>query len=140
MPQTLLPNRLPTHRPAGVGTQASAQADERWSERLARLLESAGEGMYGVDMEGRCVFINRAAAAMLGYAPKEALQRNIHELIHHSHPDGRRYPESECPMFAAFREGRPCRIDDEVLWRRTAARLPWSIRRSRSSSSAPTAR
>ena len=109
---------LPAHRPAMRGAEAAVQGDERWRDRLALLLESTGEGMFGVDMDGRCVFINRAAAAMLGYAPQEALQRNMHELIHHSHPDGRRYPESECPIFAAFRQGRPCRIDDEVLWRK----------------------
>ncbi len=87
-------------------------------DRLALLLESTGEGMFGVDMDGRCVFINRAGAQMLGYAPAEVLQRNMHALIHHSHPDGRHYPESDCPIFAAFRQGLPCRIDDEVLWRK----------------------
>ncbi len=87
-------------------------------ERLALLLESTGEGMFGVDMDGRCVFINRAGAQMLGYAPAEVLHRNMHALIHHSHPDGRHYPESDCPIFAAFRQGLPCRIDDEVLWRK----------------------
>ena len=114
--------------PAGLGrvpgTEDGAEpgteplpGDDRWHDRLALLLESTGEGMFGVDMDGRCVFINRAAAEMLRYTPQEALQRNMHDLIHHSHPDGRHYPESECPIFAAFRQGLPCRIDDEVLWR-----------------------
>lgn len=88
------------------------------AERLALLLESTGEGMFGVDVEGRCTFINRAAAQMLGYAPEEALGRNMHALIHHTHPDGRHYDERECPIFDAFRRGLPCRIDDEVLWRK----------------------
>ncbi len=105
--------------PCGAASPApAAPADDRWRDRLALLLESTGEGMFGVDMTGRCVFINRAAAQMLGYTPAEALQRNMHELIHHSHPDGRFYPEAECPIFAAFRQGLPCRIDDEVLWRK----------------------
>lgn len=93
-------------------------AGARSRDRLALLLESTGEGMFGVDMDGRCVFINRAGAQMLGYAPAEVLHRNMHALIHHSHPDGRHYPESDCPIFAAFRQGLPCRIDDEVLWRK----------------------
>ena len=88
------------------------------AKRLALLLESTGEGMFGVDVEGRCIFINRAAAQMLGYAPEEALGRNMHALIHHTHADGRHYDERECPIFNAFRHGLPCRIDDEVLWRR----------------------
>lgn len=110
----------PMHRHAAASPrpQAVGAGDEGWGDRLALLLESTGEGMFGVDMDGRCVFINRAASQMLGYAPEEALHRNMHELIHHSHPDGRFYPEADCPIFAAFRQGLPCRIDDEVLWRK----------------------
>ena len=103
---------------AAAADPESARIQALWKERSALLLESTGEGMFGVDMQGRCIFINRAGAQMLGYRPGEALQRNMHELIHHSHPDGRHYPESDCPIFKAFREGQPCRIDDEVLWRK----------------------
>jgi PAS domain S-box-containing protein len=87
------------------------------ARRLQLLLESTGEGIFGVDMEGRCTFINRAAAQMLGWRTEMVLGRNMHALIHHSHDDGRRYAESDCPIFNAFRRGLPCRIDDEVLWR-----------------------
>jgi len=87
------------------------------AERLALLLESTGEGIFGVDLQGRCTFVNRAAAQMLGWRTEEVLGRNMHELIHHTHSDGRAYPEAECPIFNAFRQGLPCRIDDEVLWR-----------------------
>jgi PAS domain S-box-containing protein len=94
-----------------------AQAD-LWSDRLTLLLESTGEGVFGVDLGGRCIFINRAGAAMLGYAPDEVLHQNMHDLIHHSHENGRHYPEADCPIFNAFRRGDSCRIDTEVLWRR----------------------
>jgi PAS domain S-box-containing protein len=87
------------------------------ADRLTLLLESTGEGIFGVDMAGRCTFVNRAAAQMLGWRTEEVLGRNMHELIHHTHGDGRPYPEAECPIFNAFRRGLPCRIDDEVLWR-----------------------
>ena len=61
--------------------------------------------------------MNRAAAQMLGWRTEEVLGRNMHALIHHAHADGRPYPEHDCPIFRAFRQGLPCRIDDEVLWR-----------------------
>lgn len=86
-------------------------------ERLNLLLESTGEGIFGIDLDGRCTFVNRAAAQMLGWRTEEVLGRNMHELIHHSRPDGAHYPECDCPIFNAFRRGLPCRIDDEVLWR-----------------------
>jgi PAS domain-containing protein len=38
-----------------------------------RLLESAGEGIFGIDVEGRLSFINRAGAQMLGYRPEQLL-------------------------------------------------------------------
>jgi PAS domain S-box-containing protein len=90
---------------------------------LALLLESTGEGIFGVDMAGRCTFVNRAAAQMLGWRTDEVLGRNMHTLIHHTHNDGRPYPEAECPIFNAFRQGLPCRIDDEVLWRADGSRF-----------------
>ena len=78
-----------------------------WHDRLALLLESTGEGIFGIDLEGRCVFINRAGAHLLGYERKSVLGQNMHCLIHHARADGSHYPESECPIFRAFRNGLP---------------------------------
>lgn len=89
-----------------------------WSHQLELLLESTGEGIFGVDLGGHCMFINRAGARMLGFEPAEVLGRNMHELTHHSHADGRAYPDTDCPIFNAFRQGLSCRIDTEVFWRR----------------------
>ncbi|TAJ30972.1 MAG: PAS domain S-box protein [Nitrospirae bacterium] len=82
------------------------------------LLESTGEGIFGIDLQTRCTFINRAGAAMLGYRPEELLGRNMHELIHHTKPDGARYPAEDCPIARSCLSGQGCRLDDEVLWRR----------------------
>jgi PAS domain S-box-containing protein len=87
------------------------------TDRLSLLLESTGEGIFGIDMAGCCVFVNRSAAQMLGWPAEAIIGRNMHELIHHTHADGAHYPEADCPIFNAFRQGLPCRIDDEVLWR-----------------------
>ena len=88
-----------------------------WRERLGLLLESTGEGVFGIDLAGDCVFINRAGARMLGLATGEVMGRNMHALTHHSHPDGSPYADSDCPIFNAFRSGLPCRVDSEVFWR-----------------------
>ncbi len=91
--------------------------DATTADRLKLLLESTGEGIFGIDLAGDCTFVNRAAAEMLGWRGEQVLGRNMHELIHHTHSDGRHYPERDCPIFNAFRRGLPCRIDGEVLWR-----------------------
>lgn len=106
--------------PAPAGFAASIERGrvaDLWRDRLGLLLESTGEGMFGIDTEGRCMFVNRSAAQQLGWPAEQILGRNMHELIHHSHADGRHYPECDCPIFRAFRQGLPCRVDDEVLWR-----------------------
>ena len=81
------------------------------------MLASIGEGIFGIDLDGRCTFVNPAALQLLGHRTESVLGRNMHDLVHHTHPDGRHYPECDCPIFKAFRLGKPCRIDDEVLWR-----------------------
>jgi len=94
------------------------------ADRLALLLESTGEGIFGIDLAGHCTFVNRAAAQALGRRTEQVLGQNMHALIHHSHADGRHYPECDCPIFNAFRRGLPCRIDDEVLWRADGSHFP----------------
>lgn len=95
-----------------------------WRDPVALLLASTGEGIYGVDLDGACVFINPAGARLIGYEPHELIGRNMHGLTHHARPDGSAYPEAECPIFNAFRRGLPCRIDSEVFWRRDGSSFP----------------
>ncbi len=109
-------------------TTPAAATDPLWQRQLGLLLESTGEGIFGIDLDGHCMFINRAGAHMLGWEPAEVLGRNMHELTHHSHADGSAYPDTDCPIFNAFRQGLPCRIDTEVFWRqdRTAFAVEYS--------------
>jgi PAS domain S-box-containing protein len=117
-----------TGLPAAAMTLPTAPALARftppWHDPLHLLLQSTGEGIYGVDLAGQCTFINRAGAQMLGRSADEVLGRNMHQLIHHSHPDGRHYPEGECPIFGAFRRGAACRVEDDVLWRADGSSFP----------------
>lgn len=112
----------PTKACCEPGAPSPAQAAS--SPLAALLLESTGEGIFGIDLAGRCTFVNRAAAQMLGWRTEEVLGRNMHELIHHTRPDGSRYAECDCPIFNAFRRGLPCRIDNELLWRADGTGFP----------------
>ncbi|MHB1534654.1 MAG: putative bifunctional diguanylate cyclase/phosphodiesterase [Acidimicrobiales bacterium] len=93
---------------------------------LELLLECAAEGIYGIDLQGRFTFVNRSAAEMLARSPSDLVGHNAHEVVHHSHADGSPYPMEECPIFRAFRSGRGCRVDDEVLWRSNGSSFPAS--------------
>lgn len=95
-----------------------------WRRQLEMLLESTGEGIYGVDLKGRCIFINRAGADLLGYSPDEVLGRHMHYLIHHSYANNERMRVDDCHIYKAFQEGHGIRVDDEVLWRRDGSSFP----------------
>ena len=96
----------------------------RAEERTRLILESTGEGIFGVDPEGRIVFVNPAACRMLGFSSEELIGQPSHSLIHHHRPDGSEYPQEECPMFAAYHLGTASRVDNEFLWRKDGAGLP----------------
>ena len=84
-----------------------------------RLLEALGEGIYGVDRHGRCTFVNRTALDLLGYrASDDLIGRHMHDLIHHTRPDGSAYPADTCPLLGTFVTGDAVLLDDELLWRR----------------------
>jgi len=93
------------------------------SQHIA-LLESTGEGIYGVDLQGRCTFINKAGASLLGYEAEDLIGRSMHAMVHHTRSDGSRYPMEACSIFQAYRTGQSCRVDDEVLWRRDGSCFP----------------
>lgn len=86
-------------------------------ERTRLLLESAGEGIFGVDFEKKIVFANQATRRMLGYTADDLIGLDAHETIHYNYADGTAYPKEKCPMFAAI-PGRAQHVYDEVLWRK----------------------
>ena len=82
------------------------------------ILRAAGEGIYGVNAEGKTTFVNPAAERMLGWAAEELVGKAIHPIVHHSHHDGSHYPDEDCPIYAAFRDGAVHKVDGEVFWRK----------------------
>src|SRR5262245_10118496 len=82
----------------------SASAEPCTGEPLEKLqrehtliLRAAGEGIYGLDPEGRATFVNPAAAAMTGHSVEELIGQQMHGVVHHSHPNGEPYPACDCP-------------------------------------------
>ncbi|MEQ6247836.1 sigma 54-interacting transcriptional regulator [Sulfitobacter sp. HNIBRBA3233] len=82
------------------------------------ILNAAGEGIYGVNADGKTTFVNRAAQEMLGWTTEDLLGRDIHTMIHHHHLSGEKYPSHECPIYQSFRYEQVNRIEDEVFWRK----------------------
>lgn len=111
-----------TNLEARVGQRTQQFKDSQASLQL--MLDSMSEGMYGVDVNGNCTFVNAAFLRILGYPEEdEIIGENIHTLIHHSHVDGSNYPSTECRMYKAFRSNQPSHADDEVFWRKDGSSI-----------------
>lgn len=86
-------------------------------------LNSAGEGIYGIDRDGKCTFVNKAAADMLGFQQEELLGRNMHDLIHYARADGSPFPMKECSIHT-YKDGTGSRTRDTVFWRKGGSSFP----------------
>lgn len=82
------------------------------------ILDAAGEGIYGLDPEGRATFVNRAAQDMLGWTDADLIGQPLHDVIHYKHLSGARYHAQDCPIYHSFRSDKISRVDDEVFWRK----------------------
>ena len=107
-------------------TEQEEAEDELHLVRRQRelILGAVGDGIYGMDLDGKLGFINPAAANMLGYTAEELLGRDVHELIHHSHADGTQHSKANCPILMALRRREGVRIRDDVFWRKDKTTIP----------------
>lgn len=99
---------------------------ENSEKTIGKLLQTTDQGIYGIDLDGCCTFINRAAMQMLGYQlAEECVGRNMHDLIHHCyHSSGLTYPEADCALCHTMTTGLDVKITDPVLWRKDGTSFP----------------
>ena len=88
------------------------------------ILESAGDGIFGIDLEGKITFINNVGAEVLSYTPDQLTGRDVHDILHHSHADGTPFSRSASPILLALRRAESIWIRDEVFWRKDDTAVP----------------
>ncbi|MDA0737702.1 MAG: response regulator [Nitrospirae bacterium] len=104
--------------------QAATCAMVTLHRRQKLILKSAGEGIYGVDLEGCATFVNPAAAELLGYGHEELIGFPMHVRIHYAYADGSEYSTVGCPLCERWKDGIAHHVDDEVLWRKDGTFFP----------------
>ena len=93
------------------------------------LLDASSEGVYAIDQDGVTTLCNATFLRLLGYTDRsEVVGRKLHDLIHHSHPDGSAYPEHLCPILLAAQGGRPAVVSGDVFYRKDGSSLPVDYR------------
>jgi diguanylate cyclase (GGDEF)-like protein/PAS domain S-box-containing protein len=100
------------------------QALVQLRRRSELILESVGEGIHGIDTDGRIIFENSAAAKLLGYTVAELCGKLAHDTMHHSRKDGTPFPVERCAIHAAKRDGVTRMVEDEVFWRKDGSSFP----------------
>jgi PAS domain S-box-containing protein len=90
----------------------------RLSHQNELILNSAGEGIFGLDLHGNHTFVNPSAARMLGYETEELIGKPSHTTWHHTRRDGSPYPEKDCPIYAAYKNGLVYHVGDEIFWKK----------------------
>lgn len=111
-----------------ITPQKNAESAARAAEGYMRaILDCLGEGVYTLDRAGRLVYLNAEGERLLGYGFDELHGRPLHDIIHHSRPDGASLPAEECPIHLAMRQGKIYRSEEEVFFRKDGARLPVKV-------------
>lgn len=87
------------------------------------ILDSVSEGIYGVDLNGNCTFINRALTKLTGWNKSDMLGKFQHEILHHTHADGSAHLSEDCPVYQTFVDGEPKYIKGDVFWKKNGERI-----------------
>ena len=90
---------------------------------LRAVLRGTGDVLIGLDLDGRCTFLNEAGTELLGYTSRELRGRPVHSVIHHTRPDGTPHPEEECPV-RTLAAGETVRVLDDVIWGKDGSSFP----------------
>jgi two-component system sensor histidine kinase TtrS len=104
--------------------RALKKAQKRLENQHELILDSVGDGIYGVDLYGNSTFFNRAAEELTGWNAADVIGKNQHRLLHHSHADGSPYDFEDCPVYQTFCDNQPRYISDDLFWRKDGTSFP----------------
>lgn len=93
-------------------------------EQLTSVLNNAGEGIFGLDIDGYTTFCNKAAEELLGYDLEELREEKQHEIIHHHHEDGNVYPIEDSKIYQTLKDGLVRHEEQEVFWTKHDGPIP----------------
>jgi PAS domain S-box-containing protein len=109
---------------AFVEQQSAAETIQRMGRQRVQLLNALGEGVYGINNEGRATSINPAARRMLGYDEDAVIGQDQHQLFHHHRADGSIYPHADCPILKTLLDGVTRELDSDLFWRADGSSFP----------------
>jgi PAS domain S-box-containing protein len=110
-----------------VGIESRKQAEEalgRQQRETELILNSAGEAIFRLGLDGKCTFANPAAVELLGYDRQEIIGQDFHGLIRHALPDDSPCPLESCSVHMALTQGSVLRTEDHLIHRKNGVSVP----------------
>lgn len=109
--------------------QMTEDALHQSHEALELVLNSTGEGIYGIDIEGKCTFCNDSALRILGFSSEDEITgQDVHEAIQKHSTDGKIYARQNSPIFITTQTGQGVHMDSEVFWHTDGSQIPVEYR------------
>lgn len=109
---------------ASIGSVIAWRFNERASAQTKLILDSAGEGIFGLDLGGTITFLNPAATTMLGLDERNVVGKPVHQVLRHTTDDGAPFPVGTSPIEASLDDGMARSGTEDVFWAKTGAGLP----------------
>lgn len=100
------------------------KSKSRLEQQHKLILNSVADGIYGVDLQGKSTFANKAMEKMTGWRAYELIGSQQHELLHHTRSDGSHFPFHDCPIYRTFTDNQARFIDDDLFWRKDGSSFP----------------
>ena len=104
--------------------EESNRATEMAWRQSDLILSSAAEGICGVDLDGKVIFVNPAARKMFGWDEGEGVGMDLHALTHHHDSDGNPLAITDCAVFKTLHDGQRRHVDDSLYWRGDGTSFP----------------
>lgn len=99
------------------------RVQQRMTKHYERIINSVGDGIYGVDKKGNCTFVNKAIEQLTGWKEEDLIGKKQHHILHHTHADGSPHPASECPVHATSIDHQSRYIDDDIFWKKDGSSI-----------------
>lgn len=96
----------------------------RLENQYSLILDSVGDGIYGVDLEGNSTFVNKAMETITGWTAEAIVGKNQHEILHHTKKDGSQHKAKDCPVYKTFQDQQPRFVTDDVFWKKDGNSFP----------------
>ena len=116
--------RVETHIKIRRLEQTLAQKNRQLEEDNTIILESMGEGLLGVDKQGRITFVNPAGEKITGWTEADMAGKDFHDLLMHTDTREQRYPRERNPVLLTLQDQQVRHSDSDIFWSRNGQALP----------------